>query len=177
MSPNNDLQVTPASQWKQARLGKLVELPSGRVVKVRTTFDIFAALREGFIPNPLAQILQGQIQGKSIVENLDSSALGQMDEFIQRIVCDEVIEPKFCMVPEGEDFKTWEPEDENMVSVMDLTSNDRSFIFQVVQGGTTNLETFRSQSQKPLGIMADEQVVESKAVKPTATRRPPRSRK
>src|ERR1700738_4156326 len=134
MSPEKVLQVTPPSEWKQARLGKLVELPSGRIVRVRTTFDLMTAVGNGFVPNPLAEIFQEQIRtNKPSSKTLTAEHLEQMNEFMRRVICKSVVEPKVEMVPAGEDANTWEPEDEDAVSIEDFTSNDRSFLFAVVQ--------------------------------------------
>lgn len=150
-----EIQVTPVAEWKQNRMGKLVALPSGRVVKVRASFDMVSALGKGLVPNPLANVFRDQMRGdqSSKAQLTEPSALEAMSVFMKQTVCHHVIEPKFYMVPEGEDDETWEPDDG--VSIVDMGADDVSFLFSVVQGGTTDYEKFRQQQIQRVATLAN----------------------
>lgn len=160
-------KITPASEWKKGRLGQIVTLPSGKVVKVRTTFDLLSLISEGFVPNEVASLFTDQIRGGKELkrEEIDAPMVANMQILMRHAICASVIEPTFCMVPEGEDPKSWEPEGEDEVSVMDLAMADLNFIYSVVQGGTTEASQFLKQKAERVEAMADEQDMELPPVK------------
>lgn len=148
-----------AKQWERQR-GFLVELPSGKKVRMVRTLDVMEMLKAGTIPNPLRSIVQSMIdQGTQTIPEetkRDTELLMQMNELMDRCVSKAVIDPKVYLVPEGENPGTWNPDDEHGISISDLEVQDKAFIYQVAQGGATDLEQFRKLQDALVASMADE---------------------
>lgn len=147
-----------AAQWARAR-GFVVELPSGKKLRMIRSLDLMGALKAGMIPNPLRDVLSEMIEKKvpSIPadKRADPELLAQMANLIDETVCRACIDPKVYKVPEGQDPQTWYPDDPNGISIVDLSQDDRNFINTVAQGGATDLEQFRKEQAKLMDVVAN----------------------
>jgi hypothetical protein len=161
--------VTPASAWNSERLrGFAVKLPSGNVCFVKRTLDLMILLKSGRIPNPLANEIQKQIDSGSPnldMQSMEPEPLDQLLQLVDETIAKMVIKPQVMLVPEGENGLTWSPP-EGCVSIADFTPEDRFFLFQVAQGGVTDLESFRQQQESLVSHMANVGAVQDKAIEP-----------
>lgn len=172
--PDEGLEVTPISEWRQNR-GELIKLPSGKVIKMIRTMDILLLLKNNLIPNPLSEIFEEMVakgEPHPNRERMQGDTLLQMAEFIEDNVIKCLVFPKVYPVPKGENRETWQPDDENGVSIADLSWEDKNFIFSVAQGGATDMESFREGQKAYLASLANGQQVAPTAVAPNrATKR------
>lgn len=138
-TPNKaPLGVTDVNLFKQLaqeRKGKMVELPSGIVVKLGKPYisDMIAA---GDLPGELISTALGEKpQGQTDKESAAKSAL-----LMAHIAAKAVLEPKVIL--------TGEPDyDKGEVSIKDFSDTDRMFIYAHVQEGVVNrLNKFRDDS-------------------------------
>ncbi len=159
--------VTSPEAWNSERLrGFAVTLPSGNTVFVKRTMDLLVLLKAGRIPNPLADAIQKQIDTGSPnfnISNMDEQALEQLLELIDHTVVKMVIKPPVALVPEGEDGRVWQPP-EGHISIADFSPDDRFFLFQISQGGVTDLTSFRKQQEDIVSHLADGGSVRDEAV-------------
>ena len=148
---------TSAAEWRSARKqGFLVTLPSGQNVMVRRTLDLFERLRDGKIPNPLAGIVSEMIENKSQqvdMSNMDETALAQMLMYIDETVVRMMISPQVVMEPANAPAG-WEPP-AGCIATSDIDLADKIFLFNVAQGGTADLATFRAQAEALVGSVPD----------------------
>lgn len=148
---------TSAAAWRSARKeGFLVTLPSGQTVKIRRTLDLFERLRDGRIPNPLAGIVVDMIENKREqvdMSKLDERSLGQMLALIDETITKMMIEPQVTLEPSDAPIG-WEPP-EGFISTADIEIDDKLFLFNVAQGGTADLATFRAQAASFVGSVSD----------------------
>lgn len=153
----DQMQPTPADQWNSPRKqGFHVKLPSGNVCRVKRTMDFLEMARKGEMPNPLAAIVIKMVEsGEPIadLQKLPPESQLQMLVFIDEQVCRMMVEPR-CMIPpekddEGNDViaEFWQPPVAGCISILDLTQEDRLFLFNVSQGGPTDLASFRSMQE------------------------------
>lgn len=140
-------KITTAEEWHSPRVeGFPVQLPSGNVARVRRTMDLMVLLKAGKIPNPLAQKVQEMIdQGKVTlaVEDMDQQTIEQLGRLQMETVAQVLVSPR-CMIPpeDAPDPSVWEPPP-GCISTYDLTPEDLAFLWNIAQGGTTDLESFR----------------------------------
>lgn len=157
---------TPAREWKSAKKrGFTVELPSGHKALVRRTFDMFARMESGHIPNPLLGILQEMIANKREAispEEMGEEALTQMIAMFENTIEAMMIEPRFQKMPPDAGLN-WEP-DEDAIGPADLSIEDKTFLFNIAQGGVADLATFRAQSADLMALAQHGQAVPDEAV-------------
>jgi hypothetical protein len=157
---------TSAAAWRSARKqGFLVTLPSGQTVKIRRTLDLFERLRDGRIPNPLAGIVVEMIENKREqvdMSKLDGTSLGQMLALIDDTITKMMIEPQVVLEPVDAPLG-WEAP-EGFISTSDIEIDDKMFLFNVAQGGTADLATFRAQAAAFMGSVPDGDGVHDAAV-------------
>jgi hypothetical protein len=156
---------TSAAEWRSARKqGFVVTLPSGQKAMVRRTLDLFAKLKEGKIPNPLASQITRMIEENRIVT--DEKELGEEGVIQMLDMFDETLEammitPRFERPPADAPWN-WEPS-AGAIGPDDMMLEDKVFLFGVAQGGTADVASFRQQSSH---LVAGGDVVEA-AVGPT----------
>lgn len=148
----DDLEVTDPSDWNSPRKqGFMVRLPSGNVCRVKRLMDFADLARGGKIPNPLgAQVLRMIEEGSPTIDlhTLPPDSQLQAVLFIDEQVCRMMIEPRCYIPPETDadgqpvDAEQWVAP-AGAISILDLTQDDRLFLFNVSQGGTTALTSFR----------------------------------
>lgn len=153
MPSSNEAQVTSAAEWKAAKKqeGEVIELPSGKFMRVKRTMTMLVMLKAGQLPNPLASIVQEMMNKGG---NIDPSAFGgksleavqQMLDLADQAVLKAAVEPRVQMKPEDWDEKhpgeDWEP-DEDAISLEDVDQDDRMYIFSYAQGAAADLTSFR----------------------------------
>jgi len=158
------------------RIGGVIELPSGFIVRWRNPGGLRAFLANGTIPNSLMPLVQKALNSKQGVEESEVVELIQDPEKLQEmmalydsIAVQLIVEPRIHAVPtwddveahnakaESEDFKVEVPEDlryEDKLYVDELPDEDKMFLFQLMTGGTKDLETFRQRHEIGMDSLA-----------------------
>lgn len=167
------LKVSQIGDFKE-RLGGLLELPSGLVVKWRNPGGIRAFLAGGQIPNALMPIVEEALAEKKGVEAVDMSAilkdtetLNEMMAMYDNIAIMCMVEPKLHRLPTWDDVKennekfpeapVEEPDDlirEDRLYVNELPDDDKAYFFYLLSGGVKDLERFRAQQNINVGDLA-----------------------
>jgi hypothetical protein len=145
-------EVTTAAQWKtkgkQAKPVEL-ELPSGNVCLVRRK-PLQTFMSEGKIPNEIMDIVNSELQkndsGKESAFNVadhnwTGEQLSAVLSVVDQMVVDQVIEPDVLAVPENDADR-----DPDELYIDEVDFEDKSFIFQFVIGGTSDIRRFRKES-------------------------------
>lgn len=175
-------QVTKASTWKKnsGAHAQDVELPSGNVAKIRIP-GLPSLLAQGLIADSLMPMVNKQIDaGKNgrvtkkskqttdqeIAELMrDPQKFQDMMDTFDKVLVACVVEPKVLYYKYTEDNAPAEDlvnkvvpddarDDETLYSD-EVDMEDKSFIFNLVSGGTRDIETFRrQQSQSVAGLQA-----------------------
>ena len=154
----------------RSRMGGVMELPSGLVVKAKNPGGLTAFIANGTIPNSLLSIVQEQLSGgknakaavdtaKNMAEDMES--LGDMMRLMDVIVAATITSPKVRPVPTEEDMQRHNmlhpneavttPEElriedpEDFLYVDEIDATDKQFIWQWVSGGTRDLAQFRRE--------------------------------
>lgn len=170
MTPVEPDQVTTAAAWNSPkRQGQLLQLPSGNVVRVRRTMDMYNLIKTGKIPNRLVAMITKMLdqaeKGKQPempnIGEIDPDLLRDMVMAVDNIVVACVIEPRVFMPPDDNpDAEV--PEGALHISEMD--EEDKNFIFQFAQGGTADLDKFREQQASFVATVLNEPDVADEAV-------------
>lgn len=146
---------TSADEWVSPRkVGFTVTLPGGNKMRMRRTFDVIEMMKDdGTVTNPLLGIVIENIKNGDPVKGEEFSQEQQAELYlwICQVVCKAAMEPKVALVPEGAKY-SWEPPPGH-IRIDDLSLEDQMFIWQVAQGGTTNLARFREESADMLGAL------------------------
>lgn len=171
---DQSISPTPVSEWKRAtevapppdQVGFMTELPSGNFIRMTRRMDLAFLLKTGQIPNPLAGIVQGMIDANTtrFPDDISADSLMQLLDLMNETAVSAILDPQFDM-PEKrqkgesaeqymERLATWQPE-EGKLSVWDLTSDDRNFVFAVAQGQAADLARFREESERALEALQD----------------------
>lgn len=161
------LRISQVGDFKK-RLGGVMELPSGLVVKAKNPGGLRAFLNSGLIPNSLMSIIQKGLDkgsGKNISTEIvkdgkiDPEMLTDMMAMMDNIAVKVIVEPQIHPTLTENDLRVWNethPGNEPLTSIEQLRSDDKlyadelpdddkMFLFQWVSGGTKDLETFRRQ--------------------------------
>ena len=167
-------RVSSVSDFKK-KVGGLTELPSGLFVKIRNTNGLRGFLQSGMIPNSLMPIIQEAISkgtepdmSKIVGEDnqIDPKMIADMMQMMDQVTMSVVTEPKFQPAPEDEDDR-----DDDTVYIDELDDEDKMFIFQLITGGTRDLERFRQE------LTAGVEHLANIKIDPGPTKQPARSRK
>lgn len=141
-----ELRISQIGDFKK-RLGGIIELPSGLVVKVRNPGGLQAFMSSGIIPNSLMLIIQAGIKSGKAPEagdilddegGMNPEMLADMNIMVDQLAMKTIIEPRIHPAPEDEDDRL-----DDQLYVDELPSDDKQFIFQWIAGGTKDLERFR----------------------------------
>lgn len=160
------LRISQVGDFKK-RIGGIIELPSGFMVKVKNPGGLRAFLNTGLIPNSLMGIIQKGLDkgsGKGIAAEIvkdgkiDSEMLTDMMQMMDGIACKVIVEPRIYPALTEADLIAWNqghPEDQkelveelrrdDRLYADELPDDDKMFLFQWISGGTRDLETFRRQ--------------------------------
>lgn len=171
------LRVSQIGDFK-ARMGGIMELPSGLVMKLKNPGGLQAFIANGTIPNSLLGMVQEGLRGKQGAEAAKAAAdlandlesLGDMLQMLNLVMVQAAQEPKVYPVPTPEDlerhnimnpsnsFETIdeyrEHFDDNRLYVDEIDEMDKQFVFQWVSGGVRDLATFRAQFQSNVAAIS-----------------------
>lgn len=172
-SGNPAKQVTSAKAWKASTKAPLLTLPSGNVMRVRK-IGLQALMRTGIMPNSLMAyadraVKKGKKQEVTEADMIDilkdEDQVKEIAKFMDEvtILCAE--EPEVHRLPDEGVEK-----DDDLLYVDEIDEEDKSFLFQAVMGGTTDVETFRAEHAGNVAAVRRREDVGGKA------KRPPRNR-
>lgn len=173
-SRNPANKPTAVSTWKKSAQAPILVLPSGNAMRVRK-IGLQALMKTGKMPNSLMAYAEKAVKKgkKQEVTEQDMLAILQDEEQIREIAkfMDEVTilcaeEPVVHPVPE----EGVERSDE-LLYVDEIDEEDKSFLFQAVMGGTTDVETFRSEHAGNVAAIRGRENVGGKAKRAPRDRR------
>lgn len=154
---------TSVAAWKKSSVPPLIEMPSGNWMRVRK-IGLQALIKTGVMPNSLMGIAQKAVaEGKKEeVSESDMLALLQDEKKVEEIgrFMDEVVilcafEPKVHKLPEAGVER-----DDDKLYVDEIEDEDKMFLFQVVTGGTTDIEAFRQETGATMAAVRRRQDLE-----------------
>lgn len=155
-----ELTITPVSDWKQ---GEVVQLPSGKVARLRKPDVINLILADGHIPDAFMPILfgkdakPGQPADVEMTPELLQDILPTMNTIIKACF----VEPRIVDTP-----------DDTTLGVNDVAWADKLWVFQWVFGGQGQAAaTFPSQQARNVATVSNGNGVRAKS---TRTPRPTR---
>lgn len=169
-----ELRISQIGDFKK-RLGGVMELPSGLIVKSRNPGGLRAFMASGVIPNSLMTLIQkGISNGKGITPEeimpngeIDSQMMSDMTMLLDHIAMKTIVEPKIYPSLTDNDLAQWNarnPENlyedvedlrrDDRLYVDELPEDDKQFLFQWISGGTRDLETFRKKLDVNVDAMA-----------------------
>lgn len=140
---------TSVAAWKKSSVPPLMEMPSGNWMRIRKV-GLQALIRTGVMPNSLISIAEKAVaKGKKeelSTEELqgllgDRKKVEEIGRFMDEVTVLCSMEPKVHPLPEAGVEK-----DDDKLYVDELEDEDKMFIFQVVTGGTTDVENFRKET-------------------------------
>ena len=145
------LTATSPQEWRKLNtLGTLIELPSGKVARLRKP-DLFTLVRAGKIPNALAGKVTEMIKKqKADIADFDASELADLLDIVAKAA---FVEPQVVD----------KPTEDNQISPSDIDFTDKSFVFQYAQGGTSDLEFFRREQGRNVSPAQDGQELQPEA--------------
>jgi hypothetical protein len=165
--------VSDVSAFKKKAHGVPLPLPSGLTCRIRPLGGMEVFMQQGLIPNALMGTIQQALKEGKDGKDFDPSQMtaelledpAKLQEMIRMIddcVVFSVVEPKVHKIPtflnEDGTMETLEfgddRRDPNRIYVDEVDINDKMFIFQVMTGGTKNLERFREEQAKAMGALA-----------------------
>lgn len=159
------LRISQIGDFKK-RMGGVMELPSGVVVKLRNPGGMQAFLGGGAIPNSLMPIVQKALKTGQNIDvsdvlqdgKFDEEVLSDMMAMMDNIALKTVVEPPVEAAPTQADVTAWndshpgeevlKPEDlrsDDVLYIDEFPLEDKQYIMQWVSGGVTDLESFRKQ--------------------------------
>lgn len=164
--------VSSAQDWLDEQSGQLLELPSGKVVRVIMP-GMQAFLKADIIPNELMPIVLRAIDEQTPMSNEEVKELQKDPELLMKLAASFdkifvycVVEPKFELAPDEEDVKAWNElhPDEPVRGPAELRvdgtlyadrvhMDDKSYVFNVAVGGTRDLDQFRAESAAQLAAV------------------------
>lgn len=166
-SRNPAKKPTSVSAWKKSMEIPPVELPSGNYMRIKK-IGLQALIKTGVMPNSLMSIAQQAISkgsdGKSapgvddaqLVELVnDPSKVEEITRFMDSVTIHCSQEPKIHEVPADEADR-----DPELLYVDEVEEEDKMFIFQVVTGGTTDVEAFRKETGSTMAAIRGRQDLE-----------------
>jgi len=162
------LRVSQIGDFK-SRMGGIMELPSGLVMKLKNPGGLQAFIANGTIPNSLLGMVNEGLKGKSGEDaakaaaelSNDVESLADMLKMLDLVFVQSAKDPQVYAVPTQDDldrhnimnptkkFETideWrESHDDDRLYVDEIEEMDKQFVFQWVSGGVRDLETFRKE--------------------------------
>lgn len=147
-SRNPASKPTSVAAWKKSAAAVPMEMPSGNYMRVRKV-GMQAIIKTGIMPNSLMGIAQKAVEKGQTAEPTneelmslieDPAKVQEIGKFMDEltILCAE--EPKVHRLPDEGVEK-----DDELLYIDEVDEEDKMFIFQVVTGGTTDIETFRDE--------------------------------
>lgn len=146
---------TSVAEWKKSA-SDTIELPSGKFMRIRK-IGMQALVAAGVIPNSLMSIMQSALdKGKGVEDKVMANMAQNPDSLIDmvmmmnRITCMIAYEPQVHMPPKNEADR-----DEELLYADEVDEVDKSFLFQLVSGGTSDLETFRQEHAASMDAVSE----------------------
>lgn len=163
-SRNPANKPTSAAAWKKSALPPLLEMPSGNYMRIKK-IGLQALVAKGIVPNSLLGIAEKAVakgqqkQGPSdadlagLVQDKEQvAAIGKfMDEVVILCAAEPTVEP---LPPEGVE------RDDELLYIDEVGDEDKMFVFQVVTGGTTDVEQFRNETGATMAAIRGREDVE-----------------
>jgi|SRR5882672_2462355 len=144
-------KTTTVAAWKSG-FDPFLELPSGKVLKVRAAVGFQSLLKAGVIPNSLMGIVQSAMDNGKEPDlssfTGDTSKINQMLVMIDSIVMFMAVEPEIHEIPPDD-----EERNSDLLYVDEVEDTDKMFIMQWATGGTRDLEQFRLEAGSVLDIV------------------------
>lgn len=159
-----ELRISQIGDFK-SRLGGIMELPSGLIVRAKNPGGLRVFMSSGVIPNSLMVIIQkGMKTGQKVTTEefmpdgkIDDKMMNDMNILLDAIATKTVVEPKIWPALTDNDLAKYnaaQPDDQKIDDVEELRRDDRlyvdelpeddkQFLFQWISGGTRDLEEFR----------------------------------
>jgi|SRR6478609_2355767 len=179
------LKISQVGDFKK-RLGGVMELPSGVVVKVRNPGGMKVFMANGMIPNSLMGMITKGLESGTGADaeemltkdgKLDPEMMSDMMELMDNILVKVVVEPPVHPNLTDEDVEAYNkahPELDPITNIEQLRDpetlyadefpdDDKMFLFQWVTGGTRDLETFRQRQTSRMGDLAEVAVARGNA--------------
>jgi hypothetical protein len=162
------LRVSQIGDFK-SRMGGIMELPSGLVMKLKNPGGLQAFIANGTIPNSLLGMVNEGLKGKSGEDaakaaaelSNDVESLADMLKMLDLVFVQSAKDPQVYAVPTQDDldrhnimnpnnkFETideWrDSHEDDRLYVDEIEEMDKQFVFQWVSGGVRDLETFRKE--------------------------------
>lgn len=163
----NTAKPTTVSAWKKSAEVPLHQLPSGNWIRIRK-IGMQGFMKLGMIPNALMPFIEkgvkkgkgaapapNELDGEAMAAMLsDGKALQEMANFFDRMVVEVCTEPKILPLPKmDEDGNEHEERDPDQLYVDDIDEEDKTFIFQLCTGGTTDVERFRAERDSAVELV------------------------
>ena len=152
-----ELKISQVGDFKK-RIGGVMELPSGAVVKTRNPGGLRVFLNNGMIPNSLMAVVKKSLDSGKGVDpaelltedgDIDPAMLKDMSTLLDNVAVSCVVMPPIRPVPENEEDRS-----DDELYVDEFPDDDKMFLFQWVTGGTSDLEQFRRGQQQELAAVA-----------------------
>lgn len=164
-SGNPAKRPTSVTAWKKSAQVAPIQLPSGNWMSFRRV-GLQALLGMGMMPNSLMAVAQkavakgeGKEPGIGDAEMLqllaDPEKVAQIGKFMDDMICFVAVEPPVNKLPlDGVD------RDPELLYIDEVDEEDKMFIFQVVTGGTTEVESFRQEHGASMAALRGREDVE-----------------
>lgn len=151
---------TSVQQWKKGQ-AEPIELPSGNYMRVRR-LGMENLMATGKMPNGLMSTVRKAVERGTGMEGVDMAdvvgdekQLGEMMGFLDDLTVMVAVEPKVHKAPEDEADRQ-----DDVLYSDEIDMDDKSFLFQLSMGGTTDLESFREGLRANVAAVSGRQDLE-----------------
>lgn len=155
-------RISQVGDFKK-RLGGVMELPSGLIVKLRNPGGMRVFLKDGLIPNSLMGMVKKAMEtGQELNPTellredggIDPELMNEMNALLDNVVVQCFVEPTVMPTPEDEADRN-----EDQLYADEIPDDDKMFVFQWVSGGTRDLEQFRLEHEQGVVALAKESII------------------
>jgi hypothetical protein len=155
-------EVTPASEWKVNREGELLQLPSGKTARI-VRIQLPALIAENLLGDSISVLAQqavdrGQGMNQDEIRKMsdDPKKIQEALDAFDKIAARCFAEPKVTYYKDAAGKLIADDDrDPDALYSDEIDIQDKIYLFQVVAGGTTDLQSFRKQFSESLaGISA-----------------------
>lgn len=156
-----ELKISSVGDIKK-RLGGIYELPSGIVVRLKNPGGLKAFLGSGKIPNALLPLVEegfSDHRSKKITADerakkardmlKDEKAIEEMMAMLDNVLVQTIVEPPVYPYPAEGELK-----DPSLLYPDDFDDTDKQYIFQWIQGGVKDLESFRKKLEANVALLS-----------------------
>ncbi len=161
-SRNPANKPTAVSAWKKTSLAPPIELPSGNVMRVKKV-GMQTLMKIGIMPNSLMAFATKAVgKGTGKPEEMsdeemasiatDPDKIREISNFMDSMVMFVAQEPEVYPLPDEGVEK-----DPGQLYIDEIDDEDKMFIFQVVTGGTTDIESFRAEHSSSMDAIRGRQ--------------------